>query len=161
MAVCFRDFYFLVLNIILLLSVSDVIDFIKETHFNSKIFAISSADMKLYCNFINFWSWSLASRPRQRLHTPYVSNPRQIQTRNVGQCPTWSTPQSLADAHYYMPCSNAAKTQSKSSWNLVVCPKSTKRWSQPLVGWSSPYCGDIWRTYAFFRLSIRALVAKI
>jgi len=22
-----------------------------------------------------------------------------------------STPQSLADAHYYMPCSNAAKTQ--------------------------------------------------
>jgi len=55
-----------------------------------------------------------------------------------------STPQSLADAHYYMPCSNAAKT--RNQLNLVGCPKLTKR-SQPLVGRSSPYCGDIWRTY--------------
>jgi len=37
--------------------------------------------------------------------------------------------------------------------------------SEPLVGRSSPYYEDIWRTYccltSFFRLSIRALVAKI
>jgi len=34
--------------------------------------------MKLYHNFINFRSLSLASRPKWRLHTPtYVSNPNQ------------------------------------------------------------------------------------
>jgi len=81
---------------------------------------------------------------------------------NVGGA-LYSTPQSLADAHYYMPCSNAAKTRNQC-WNLVGCPKVTKR-CQPLLGRSSPYCGDIWRTYLcltiFFRLSIRALVAKI
>ena len=42
-------------------------------------------------------------------------------------------------------------------------PKLVNR-SQPLVGRSSPYCGDMWRTYccltSFFRLSICALVAK-
>ena len=54
-----------------------------------------------------------------------------------------STPQSLADAHY-LPCSNAAKTrnQLKFEW----CPKWSNR-SQPLVGRSSPYYEDIWRTY--------------
>jgi len=39
-----------------------------------------------------------------------------------------------------VPCSNAAKT-----WNLLTlpgCPKLTKQ-SQPLVGRSSPYCGDM------------------
>jgi len=49
--------------------------------------------------------------------------------------------------------------------NLQGCPKLTKR-SQPLVGRSSPYYGDMWRRYCcltsfFFRLSIHALVAKI
>ena len=46
-------------------------------------------------------------------------------TRNVGQCPTCmvalpntggalcSTPQSLADAHYQMPCSNDVKTRNQ------------------------------------------------
>ena len=53
---------------------------------------------------------------------------------NIGGA-LYSTPQSLADAHYYMPCSNAAKMRNQ-----------LKR-SQPLVGRSSPYCGDIWRTY--------------
>ena len=50
-------------------------------------------------------------------------------------------------------------------WNMMGCPKPANR-SQPLVGRSSPYCGDMWRRYRcltsfFFRLSIRALVAKI
>ena len=51
-----------------------------------------------------------------------------------------SMPQSLADAHYYMPCSNAAKTRNQLKFAVVTR-------SQPLVGRSSPYCGDMWRTY--------------
>jgi len=34
----------------------------------------------------------------------------------------------------------------KSRWNLLGCPKLPNQ-SQPLVGRSSPYCGDIWRRY--------------
>jgi len=36
----------------------------------------------------------------------------------------------------------------ETHWNLHGCPKLTKR-SQPLVGRSSPYCGDMWRRYCF------------
>ena len=31
-------------------------------------------------------------------------------------------------------------------WNLLGCPKLTKR-SQPLLGWSSSYCNDMWGRY--------------
>ena len=55
-----------------------------------------------------------------------------------------STPQSLADAHYYMPCSNAAKTRKQLKVGGV--PKLPKR-CQPLVCRSSPYCGLMWRRY--------------
>jgi len=55
-----------------------------------------------------------------------------------------STPQSLADAHYYMPCSNAAKT--RKTLKVAGVPQTPKRF-QPLVGRSSPYCGDMWRRY--------------
>ena len=69
-----------------------------------------------------------------------------------------STTQSLADAHYYMTCSNGAKSR-----NLQGCPKLANG-SQPLVGRSSPYYDDIWRRYrcltSFLRLSIQALAAK-
>jgi len=73
-----------------------------------------------------------------------------------------STPQSLADAHYYrVSCSNAAKT--RNALNLHGCPKLSNR-SQPLVGRSSSYYEDVCRRYccltSFFRLSIHALVAK-
>ena len=51
-----------------------------------------------------------------------------------------STPQSLADARYYMPCSNAAKT--RKPLKVAVVPKLPKR-SQPLVGRSSPYYQDM------------------
>jgi len=34
----------------------------------------------------------------------------------------------------------------ETRWNLQGCPKLTKR-SQPLVGWSSPYCKDMWGRY--------------
>ena len=57
-----------------------------------------------------------------------------------------STPQSLADAHYWMPCSNAAKTRNHLKFAGVGYPKLVNR-SQPLVGRSSPYCGEMWRTY--------------
>jgi len=56
---------------------------------------------------------------------------------NVGGA-LYSTLQSLADAHYYMPCSNVAKTRKQLKFGRV--PKLTKR-SQPLVGRSSPYVG--------------------
>ena len=62
-----------------------------------------------------------------------------------------------------MPCSNAAKTRNPMKFAGV--PQIPPNRSQPLVGRSSPYCGDIWRRYccliSFFRLSICALVAKI
>ena len=55
----------------------------------------------------------------------------------------------------------------ETSWNLQGCPILVNR-SQPLVGWSSPY-SDFWGHVKevlllnkfFFRLLIRALVAKI
>ena len=56
-----------------------------------------------------------------------------------------SMPQSLADAYYLTAVQyNAAKT--RKPLKLAGCPKLTKR-SQPLVGLSSPYCGDMWRRY--------------
>jgi len=74
-----------------------------------------------------------------------------------------SMPQSLADAHYTS-CRAVTLPRCETSWNLQGCPKLVNR-SQPLVDRCSPYCGDMWRTYccltSFFRLSIRALVAKV
>jgi len=43
-------------------------------------------------------------------------------------------------------CHAVMLTRREIHWNLVGCPKLTKR-SQLLVGRSSPYCGNIWRTY--------------
>jgi len=34
----------------------------------------------------------------------------------------------------------------ETRWNLQGCPKLSDQ-SQPLVGWSSPYCGNMWRRY--------------
>ena len=62
---------------------------------------------------------------------------------NIG-CALCTTPQSLSDAHYYVPCSNAAKT--RNQLKFTGYPKLVNR-SRPLVGRSSPYCGDMWRTY--------------
>jgi len=77
----------------------------------------------------------------------------------------YSTPQSLADAHYYMPCSNAAKTQNQLKFGGVPQtnetisaasgPKFTKLWG---------HLEDIPLLKKFFPIvdtSIRALVAKI
>ena len=43
-------------------------------------------------------------------------------------------------------CRAVTLPRRQTHWNLPGCPKLTKR-SQPLVGRSSPYYGDIWRRY--------------
>jgi len=94
-----------------------------------------------------------------------------IETR---MCPTWWPPCRIQVAPSVqrrkvwltpttgVPCSNAAKT--RNPLKLAGCPKLPDR-SQPLVGRSSPYYGghleEILPLNTFFRLSIRALVAKI
>jgi len=61
-------------------------------------------------------------------------------------------------------CRAVTMPRCETRWNLQGYPKQPNR-SQPLVGWSSRFCGNMWRRYccltSFFRLSIRALVAKI
>jgi len=52
-----------------------------------------------------------------------------------------STPQSLADAHYYR-CRAVTLPRRETRWNLQGCPKLANR-SQPLVGRSSPYYQDM------------------
>ena len=43
---------------------------------------------------------------------------------NIGVA-LYSTPQSLADAHYYMPCSNAAKTRNQLKFGRVPLTNET------------------------------------
>ena len=74
-----------------------------------------------------------------------------------------STPQSLADAHYYMPCSNTAKT--RKPLKVAGVPKTPETISAA----SGPKFTILWGHVEeilllnkfFFRLSIHALVAKI
>jgi len=56
-----------------------------------------------------------------------------------------SMPQSLADAHYLTVCA-VKLPRRETDWNLQGCPKLVNR-SKLLVGQSTPYCGDNWRTY--------------
>ena len=72
-----------------------------------------------------------------------------------------STPQSLADAHYYMQCSNAAKTRNPLKFAGV--PQTTGSISAA----SGPKCTILWGHVEeilllkrSFQLSIHALVAK-
>jgi len=55
-----------------------------------------------------------------------------------------STPQSLADAHYYMPWSNAGKTRKPLK---VAGVPQTPEMILAASGLSSPYCGHVWRRY--------------
>jgi len=74
-----------------------------------------------------------------------------------------SVPQSLADAHYYMPCSNAAKT--RKPLKVAGVPQTPEMISAS----SGPKFTILWALVEeilllnkfFFRLSIHALVAKI
>ena len=71
-----------------------------------------------------------------------------------------STPQSLANAHY-LTAVYAAKTW--KPLKLAGVPKLPNR-SQPPVGRSSPYCGDMWRRYccltSFFSIVDTCLSCK-
>ena len=79
-----------------------------------------------------------------------------VKTRNVGQCPTWWSPCRTQVAPsvqcrkvWLTPttrCRAVTVPRNESGWNLHGYPKLVNR-SQPLVGQSSPYCGDTWRTY--------------
>jgi len=74
-----------------------------------------------------------------------------------------STPQSLADAHYYMPCSNAAKTrkplkvagvpQTPETISAAIGPKFIILWGHVEE--------ILLLNKFFFRLLIHALIAKI
>jgi len=57
-----------------------------------------------------------------------------------------SKPQSLADATSTTRCRAVTLPRRDTRWNLQGCPKLANR-SQPLGGRSSPYYGNIWRTY--------------
>jgi len=54
-----------------------------------------------------------------------------------------STPQSLANAHYKMLCSNAAKMQNQLKFAGV--PQTPE--PNSAISRSSPYYEDMWRTY--------------
>ena len=81
---------------------------------------------------------------------------------NIG-CALCSTPQSLADAHYYMPCSKAAKM--RKPLKVAGVPQTPETISTA----SGPKFTILWGHVEellllnkfFFRLSIAALVAKI
>jgi len=73
-----------------------------------------------------------------------------------------STPQSLADAHYYMSCSNAAKTRKPLKVAVPQTPETISGASGPKFTILWVYVEEILLLKKFFfRLSIHALVAKI
>jgi len=74
-----------------------------------------------------------------------------------------STPQSLADAHYYMPCSNAAKTRKPLKFvGVPQTPETISATSGSMFTILWAHVEEILLlNKIFFRLSIHAVVAKI
>ena len=74
-----------------------------------------------------------------------------------------STPQSLADAHYYMPCSNAAKTRKPLKFvGVPQTPETISATSGSMFTILWAHVEEILLlNKIFFRLSIHALVANI
>ena len=67
-----------------------------------------------------------------------------------------STPQSLADAHYYMPCSNAAKTRKPMKVAAVLqTPETISAASRPNFTILWGHVEDILLLNKFFRLLTR------
>jgi len=80
---------------------------------------------------------------------------------NIGGA-LYSTPQSLTDAHYHMPCSNAAKTRNQLKFGGVPQTNETiSAASRPKFTILWGHMEDILLLNNFFRLLICALVAKI
>jgi len=74
-----------------------------------------------------------------RLFTAHIMPNVMAALPNIGGA-LCSTPQSLADAHYYtVPCSNAAKTRNRLKFAGV--PQTAGPISAAIVSRSSPYCG--------------------
>ena len=74
-----------------------------------------------------------------------------------------STTQSLANAHYYMPCTNAAKTRKPLKVaGVLQTPETISAASRPKFTILWGHVEEILLLNKFFfRLSIHALVAKI
>jgi len=66
-------------------------------------------------------------RPAEYRWRP-LFNARKLSWRPILECPVVMLP------------------RRETRWNLLGCPKLPDR-SQPLVGRSSPYCGNMWRSY--------------
>jgi len=58
----------------------------------------------------------------------------------------WNRFVSLGHPSKLLECRAVTLPRRETRWNLQGCLKLTKR-SQPLVDWSSPYYGDMWRRY--------------
>jgi len=84
--------------------------------------------MQHWCRF-QLEMWANAQRD---------GRPAEYRWRPVFNSAVWLTPTTR------VLCSNAAKTRTR--WNYLGCSKLTK-WSQPLVGRSSPYYEDMYRRY--------------
>jgi len=92
----------------------------------------------------------------------WANDQRDGRPANVGGA-LCSTPQSLADAHYYMPCSNAVKT--RKPLKVAGVPQTP----ETILVASGPKFTILWvhveeillLNKFFFRLSTHALVAKI
>jgi len=56
-------------------------------------------------------------------------------------------------------CRAVTMQRSKTRWNYLGCPTLTKR-SQPLVGRSSPYCGDMYGRYCCLTVQQTGQVMK-
>jgi len=79
----------------------------------------------------------------------------------------WCVPAQETAKHpakfWWPPLSDFGAVRCEIGWNLLGCPKLANR-SQPSVGRSSPYCGDMRIRYNClnkFFVDIRPLVAKI
>jgi len=85
-----------------------------------------------------------------------------VALQNIGGA-LCSTPQSLADAHYWMPCSNTAKTQ--NPLKFVGVPQTRQQISAVSGPKFTILSGHVEKVLMlnkfFFQLSIHALVAKI
>jgi len=64
--------------------------------------------------------------------------PAEYRWRPLFNAAVWLTPATR--------CRTVTLPRRETSWNLQGYPKLVN-WSQPLIGRSSPYCGDRWRTY--------------
>jgi len=81
--------------------------------------------------------------------------------QNIGDA-FCSTPQSLADAHSTVPCSNAAKTRNPLKFGGVPqTPEPISAVSGPKFTILSGHVEEVLLFNTFFRLSIYALVPKV